>query len=401
MSEQEQLNICVLGNAWSPHIQNRTRSLAEMGHEVTLLSADSAEIAGVPVTKITPAWSLPLCGWTILFTYLKEIRRINPDVIHIHYASGFHAWATLLLPEYPMVVSLMGRDILFEEQGNPSKGSIGLTLDVLEAAFCVTSKSAHINDYMEKVAPKILDKTEIIRWGIDPSEFYAMDSRSLRTELGVAPDVPILLCPRGFGPVYNIEIILQSLNIIRRKHHAAKLLLFEFRQDHGYRKHLDKVIIELGLGESIVIVGDVPHREMPRYYGLADVVISIPSSDGMPQSLFEALACESALIISNLPHYEEIVKNEREVLTTSIDAESVAAATSKLLEDESLRRSLGQAGRAMVLDKANFKKDATRVEKILRRAANESPSRKRCGFFRFARLLVWHYVEAILMGKDR
>lgn len=401
MQDNGSLRICVLGNAWSPHIQNRTRILAEMGHTVTLFSADTADIPGVVVRRISPSIKLPFCGWSILFSYRHAIQSLEPDAIHVHYASGFHAWVNLLLPQLPFIVSLMGRDILFEEQGNPTAASKRLTLDTLEQAASITSKSEYINDYLKGVAPGALEKTEIIRWGIDPEQFRPMDAHPLRQKLGIDVGTPVILCPRGFAPIYNIDTLLRAFANVRKQITNAMLVLFEFHQDGGYRKYMDSIIEELGLKNNIIILGDIAHADMPLYYNIADVVVSIPSSDGMPQSLFEALACQSALIISDLPHYREIVEDQKEVRMTPVSVEAVTDAILSLLEDAPARLRLGEAGRRMVLAKANFNEDAKRVETLLVRAGKSRGARKPYSRLRMAGLLFLHYAEAVLTGKEK
>jgi glycosyltransferase involved in cell wall biosynthesis len=54
-------------------------------------------------------------------------------------------------------------------------------------------------------------------------------------------------------------------------------------------------------------VGSIDHAEMADYYALADITISIPSSDGFPQTIYEASACGSFLIVGDLPQYREAV----------------------------------------------------------------------------------------------
>jgi glycosyltransferase involved in cell wall biosynthesis len=48
---------------------------------------------------------------------------------------------------------------------------------------------------------------------------------------------------------------------------------------------------------------------MPFYLNLADIMVSIPPSDGMPQSLYEAMACGTYPILGNLAQYQEMVQD--------------------------------------------------------------------------------------------
>lgn len=401
MPDRKHFRIAVLGNALSPHIQTRAKGLADLGHEIVLFSADHAEVPGVAVRKICPALTLPLCGWTILFSYIEAIRELDPDVIHVHYAMGFHSWATLFLPEYPTVISLMGKDILFKEQGNPSWGARRLTLEAIKQANHLTSKSEHINRALELYLPGSLQKTEIIRWGIDPTLFRPVKTSGLRKQHDLDAEDVILLCPRGIAPIYNTDILLKAFARICHENPHARLLLFDFIQEPDYRQQMEALIDDLGIRNHIRFIGSVPLEEMPGYYGIADIVLSIPSSDGMPQSLFEALACEKPMILSDLPMYREIVTHNREVLMVDHKPEAVAEAGLKLIREPSLRQSMGKMGRQTIIDVASFPKEADRAEAILQGAADSYTQKRTNNPAKAIVLLILHYVEAILAGRER
>jgi glycosyltransferase involved in cell wall biosynthesis len=48
-------------------------------------------------------------------------------------------------------------------------------------------------------------------------------------------------------------------------------------------------------------------EELPLFYNLADVIVSVPSTDGMPVTIFEAMACRKPLIVGDLPSYNEVI----------------------------------------------------------------------------------------------
>ena len=48
---------------------------------------------------------------------------------------------------------------------------------------------------------------------------------------------------------------------------------------------------------------------MRDYYSIADVAVSVPESDGMPQTLLEAMACGTPNLLVKLQRYEEIVEH--------------------------------------------------------------------------------------------
>jgi glycosyltransferase involved in cell wall biosynthesis len=68
---------------------------------------------------------------------------------------------------------------------------------------------------------------------------------------------------------------------------------------------------------------NITHQEMPAYFNLADIMVTIPRSDGMPQSLYEAMACGTYPIMGNLESYRELIQdgvNGRLVEVSDVEA---------------------------------------------------------------------------------
>jgi glycosyltransferase involved in cell wall biosynthesis len=92
------------------------------------------------------------------------------------------------------------------------------------------------------------------------------------------------------------------------------------------------------------------------------VSVNLPFSDGLPQSLFEAMACGTPSVLGRLPWYAEVATEGEHVLLADLSAQGVASALTTMLTDEPLRRRLAGAGRARVLEVANLPREAERVE---------------------------------------
>jgi glycosyltransferase involved in cell wall biosynthesis len=200
-------------------------------------------------------------------------------------------------------------------------------------------------------------------------------ARALRTRLGLPPEARVILSPRILRPLYNVHLIVEALPRVLAAVPEAVLLVVEHRADPEYKKSLVAQVESLRLGDRVRFIGACDHAEMPALYSLAEVMISIPFSDGLPQSLFEAMACETPSILGRLPGYAEVVTDGTHVLLVDLRPEALADAVVLLLKDRSRACALAAAARERVREVAWLPAEAKRVEGLYQRLL-ERPRRR-------------------------
>ncbi|PXY72253.1 MAG: glycosyltransferase WbuB, partial [Methanobacteriota archaeon] len=110
----------------------------------------------------------------------------------------------------------------------------------------------------------------------------------------------------------------------------------------------------LGLGETALITGPVPHERVPHYYDLIDIfVVSRPDERVTrlvtPLKPFEAMMMGRAIIVSDLPALAEIVEDgDRGLLFKAGDEAALAEKIRQLMDDHSERERLGTAAKVWV-----------------------------------------------------
>ena len=117
--------------------------------------------------------------------------------------------------------------------------------------------------------------------------------------------------------------------------------------DSPYRAYIER----RGL-KDIMIVGRVSDEDLPRYYRSAQVFCS-PAVDGESFGvvLLEAMASGVPVVASNIEGYRQVVNDEREgLLVPPRDAEALASAVCRLLQDRELAARLGATGLETALD---------------------------------------------------
>jgi glycosyltransferase involved in cell wall biosynthesis len=383
------LTICAIGYASSPHVAARVRCFADMGHRVFLIT-ETPSVRGIPgVTERVPAWDEKLARrfWFRLFlwagrriggravddawrlvVFLNILRQCRPDIVHVHFAYSYYGWLAGLVGCRPLVVTVMGGDVLFAEQGNPTPVGKWLTLELLHKADYITSKSNYLTAVLDEMGD-FAGKTERIVWGVSLQRFQRVDASGLRARLGLGRERRVIFSPKILQPLYRVHLVVDAMAAVRRQFPEAVLLIAEYSADPEYRQAILRQIAELELGDHVIFCEEIAHTEMPTYYSLAEISVAVPSSDGLPQTLLESMACRVPNILNRLERYEEIVRHCESAYFVSATAEDIAAGICTLLGDAELREKIAENAFTIVKSEGDLDQQARQVEARYRELA--------------------------------
>lgn len=363
------LRIVVVGPGGTVHVVTRARYLAELGYDVTLVSHEPVDGCTDGMRVIAPYDDQPGV-WGALRragNVYRKLRRIDADVFFVHFAWGVSAWLAWVADCRPVAVNVMGSDLLVSGGQRRSRMQRWVTQQLIAGADLVTAKSDHLlrEAYRSGIRR---DRCVKVTWGVDMERFSRSPAKAaeMRDELGLSPEVRVILSPRGLRSFYNIKVIVEAMSSIVQQCPQAVLLLTEYGADAEYRHMLEQRIDELGLQGYIRFVGRVSPERMPGLFSLANVSVSLAPSDGLPQAMFESLACETPLVLSPVPSYAEVVNDGVEVLIRPIDPDSVAEAVLALLTDEAMSARMGRAGRQAVERSGVLQRELLIVDRRLR-----------------------------------
>jgi glycosyltransferase involved in cell wall biosynthesis len=120
-----------------------------------------------------------------------------------------------------------------------------------------------------------------------------------------------------------------------------------------YASHLQALSLQLGIGERVALVGQVPSAEIPRTLNELDVVV-LPSltrrnwKEQFGRILIEAMACEVPVVGSSSGEIPHLIADAGLIFPEG-NVEALQHALSKLMHEPELRLGLGRKGRARVL----------------------------------------------------
>lgn len=363
------LKLAYVGPAASVTFRRWVEWFAARKHEVTVLTVEPApspmcrqidlrESRGPRrLGRVMSAWRLG-----------KELNRLRPDLVHVHYVRGL-AWGALRQVRCPVVATPWGSDVLEEQGAFKEWYSRPLIRGVLNRADLVTVHSAYME---ERVRPLIESGRRVARigWGVDLTKFReGVGVGALRRQWELRGDQPVLFSPRLGRRLYRHERIIQAMPAILKKVPHAALAVAEQFPDVSYLAELRTLVGDLKLGPHVRFIGSVPYEQMPAWFNLADAVVMMPESDGMPNSLLETMACGSVPVLAPLPQYREAVEHGVNGFLVEPIPSAISHDVIRALSEPVLRREMAGRNRAFVETFADQDREMARMEGWYRRLA--------------------------------
>lgn len=310
--EHKRLKICYIADANSIHTERWLRYFVSQGHKVHLIPVgdyNNERIPGVIYHNLEIKFKVipKIQAIERVIKVKRLVKKISPDIIHGHFVIGGGRLA-YLSGFRPLVVTAWGSDIyLYPKQPFINKM---LTRRTLQNADLITTDSNDLENEVIKLGAS-RGKSYIIQFGVDIKLFHpTYDTNTLKKELKIRNNEKIILSPRMITPIYNIDNIVKAFKLLQRDFSNLRLILKSYvERDKEYRIYIEKLAKRLGLEARIIFIGQVNYSTMPKLYNLSDVVVSIPTTDGTPVSVLEAMACGCNIVATNIPSLQEWIKD--------------------------------------------------------------------------------------------
>jgi L-malate glycosyltransferase len=358
---KERLRILHIGNGNAFKIKAIVDAFVQRGHELHMAPIPPMESRWEGVTwHCLPPTSAP--GQTKVIARMVQLRslsrRLQPDIVHAHNAWG-PGWYGAATGRHPFVIHAYGGDLLPEQYAGKPMYQRRLTSWACRSADRVVVTGRHMIEASANLGI-LPERLMLLPRGVELNRYRpGLDTTELRRRLGLGQATPIVLSPRYQVDehLYNLDIVIDAFAALRQRFPSAVCLqLFDPHRETG-RARLAKAAAARGLGENYRLVAAVDNATMPLFYNLADIVVSIPSSDGFPVTVLEASACAAALVVSRLPYCDEWFNDGENGLVVPVrDSLALADALCALCNDGSLRMRLGAAARRLVEQRADYQR---------------------------------------------
>ncbi len=187
-----------------------------------------------------------------------------------------------------------------------------------------------------------------------PAEVFTPGPRpaGMLDRLRLPADAFVLMSVTRLHSEKRLDRMLRALALLRREVPGAVAILLGQGPE---RVALEALAARLGLGDAVRFPGAVKNVDLPDWYRLADVVVSLLDRTNASNPVFEAMACERCVVALDVGTTAQVVRDGETGLLVPAGDEAavvsgVAEALCALARDPERCLSLGRRARPFILE---------------------------------------------------
>ena len=279
---------------------------------------------------------------TALFQIRKKIKIHQPDMIIAERTTSYGFLAALSGVK-PVVIAQQGRTDLWPEESIllPLKKIIQRyafkKADLIHAwgpVMTISMKAVNVD--MEKVL--------VMPKGIDLGQFENKKNASEKKITAIVT--------RSLMPEYRHNIILNAFAILNQQEIDFELTIVG---DGKLLPMLKQLATKLNIEKKVNFTGRIPNTRLPELLQRSNIYLSMPITEGVSASLFEAMASNCYPIVTDIPGNQSWIKHrENGQLITIDDTEMLAEEILWAFENREHRNKVVLKNRQFMEENANY-----------------------------------------------
>jgi len=279
------------------------------------------------------------------------MRRHGLSHVHTHYAS---AVGMLVGRIFPVTLSVAFHGPA--EFENPAGSR--LAEKVQACLFCCAISQYGVSQLMYACGYGQWPKLELTALGVDPNGFPPRPFRE-------NPSPFQIIFVGRLAAVKGQHVLIAAMaGLVQEGRHIR----LRFAGDGPDRSALRQDVENRGLSDCVSFEGNVNQDKLLELYRESDVLVLSSFAEGLPVVLMEAMAMEIPCVAPWVNGIPEIVTHATDgLLVPPGDAQALARAIGRLMDDAELRRTLGQKARLKILEKFNLQRNTEHLADVFRR----------------------------------
>jgi glycosyltransferase involved in cell wall biosynthesis len=307
--------------------------------------------------------------WSILSprTLARQLGRIAPDVVHMHSGIWYKAGTAAAMADVPyQIYTDHGRQ-------NPDPW-VNRAIDrrASRRTDVVVSVSEPLAVHMSTIVADP-SRIRIIANGVDTERYTPRpDDGSLRSELGIANDVPIIGSIGRLEVVKGYDVLVRAFARLRGNFTDGTRPVLVLVGDGSQRSLLEQSASELGVADSIRFLGW--RSDIENVLQAFTVFAMSSHSEGTSVSLLEAMSSGLCPIVTDVGGNAAVLGPAlKHRLVQAADPEAMATALSAALRDATARARDSRAARERIVECFGLDQMVRRYEMLYSATPGEPP----------------------------
>lgn len=356
---------------------NISKELARRGHDITILTTDygfdsafarDVEAHGVSVVPLPTRFNIGLFLYTPSIDAWLEDNIELFDIIHMHNYRSFQNNRILRSAQkndIPYIIQPHGSLIPFSQKVFLKKlyDSIWSRTLLNNSARVIVLNATEAQQCQSIGIPE--ESIEMIPNGIDVTEFDTLpESGEFRKRYDIPSNTRVVLYTGRLHRSKGLGLLIDAFHLLINR--GLNIHLVIVGPDDGYLKAILEKITDLGIQDSVRLIGFISQREKNQAFVDADVFVT-PAFSGFPVTFLEACASGTPIVTTN---YGDRLTwlNETAGIVTEYDPTCIADALELLVTDSELSKRLGDNGRMIVANHFSWATITPLVESIYLRS---------------------------------
>lgn len=279
---------------------------------------------------------------TGVFQIKKIIKSQQPDMIIAERTTSYGFLAAILNFK-PIAIAQQGRTDIWPEKSflvplkKLTQHYAFKKADLIHAwgpVMTISMKQSNVDMTKVLVLPKGIDLEKFANNNTSTDKITAIITRSLM-------------------PEYSHDVILKAFGLLDKKGVDFDLTIVGDGIQLQVLKHLTK---KLNIEEKVHFTGRIQNTQLPQLLQQSNIYISMPITEGVSASLFEAMACNCYPIVSDIPGNQSWINHRKNgVLIPLNDYKMLARELIWTNENKDIRMASIEQNRKFVEKNANYK----------------------------------------------
>jgi len=366
------------------------KHLAQRGHDVTLITGPAIGPEGelfeqtkgqdykvVVLDRLRRAIN-PFNDTLSYFQIKKLLRQLQPDIVHTHSAKAgiLGRFAAHRLKRATKIVHTI-HGLAFHQYQSQWLNKFYIAIE---------KSAAKRTDFFVSVANAMTAQATAVGIGrpeqyvtaysaIEEDDFLEPISqerkREFRRKYGIDEDAIVLVTIARLFMLKGHEYIIESAKHLSKRFDKC---IWLFVGDGNLSDHFKQQVRQLGLAERIKFTGLLPPSQIPLAIQSSDILVHCSLREGLARTLPQAMLCGRPAVSFDVDGAREVVNENTGRLIEPKNIEQLTKACAELIEDEGLRKKLGENGRESVKEKFAPETMVDTIEAVYRKLLKQNKS---------------------------